>query len=376
MFITLTACLHTLFATCCRWRTLDDIELYDGYRRRPQMWNGATAAVFKVLHHGKLYKLRCLLRTKYNSRAIYGDRYYPEELFVTAPGQRSAWADVILEEWVEGESLELVIRGAIGDREQMAALADKFDRFALDLLSQPWAHGDLKPDNMVVTPEGELRLVDFDAMYLPQFTYADCEELGTRGYQHPRRADIFDKHIDDYPIALISTMLHAFALDPTLSQPYSLDDKMFITPAEAIEGRDPALDEVERLLALQGNAARYRIAQLLRSPYPTLTQLKELLSLSLRTPQADSGEPLESDTYRGWWGFRNPQGEFVIPPLYDCVWEFTEGLAAVQLGRSWHFIDRLGNVVISCGECDGVKPFRDGVAYKVVGGKREKLILG
>lgn len=370
MYFTLTACINTLFASCCRWRTLDDIELFDGYRRRPQMWSGATAAVFKVRHHGKVCKLRCLLRPKYNSRAIYGDKYHPKELFVSAPGQHGAWADIILEDWVEGESFHVVMTQSLGNKEQLAILADKFDHLAVELLARPWAHGDLKPDNIVVTPDGGLQMVDFDAMYLPQFSYSDCEELGTRGFQHPRRIDIFDKHIDDYSIALISTALHAMALDPSLSERYSLDDQMLLVPADAIEGRDPALDEMERLFALQGDVVRYRIAQLLRSPYPTLTRLEELMTLGLRSPMPDDGEPLDSDADQGWWGFRNGRGEFVIPPLYDCVWEFSEGLAAVRVGCSWHFIDRLGNVVIRCGECDGVKPFRGGVATIVRGTSR------
>ena len=56
-----------------------------------------------------------------------------------------------------------------GDREALSLLAGRFDRMALWLLQQPYAHGDIKPDNILVEPSGELRLIDLDGMFLPQF---------------------------------------------------------------------------------------------------------------------------------------------------------------------------------------------------------------
>ena len=34
-------------------------------------------------------------------------------------------------------------------------------------MNQPFAHGDLKPDNILVRDDGSLVLVDYDGMYVP-----------------------------------------------------------------------------------------------------------------------------------------------------------------------------------------------------------------
>ena len=64
--------------------------------------------------------------------------------------------------------------------------------------------------------------------------------------------------------------------------------------------------------------------------------------------------------YNGYWGFA-VNGRFVIPPLYDLAFEFSEGLALVKIGDVWHFIDATGKVVINCGRGVGIKPFKGGI---------------
>ena len=63
----------------------------------------------------------------------------------------------------------------------------------------------------------------------------------------------------------------------------------------------------------------------------------------------------------------------VVPPLYDNGFDFSEGLAAVLLGRTWHFIDPEGRVRISCPGCRWVKPFRNGRAQAERDGKRFEI---
>lgn len=43
----------------------------------------------------------------------------------------------------------------------------RFDRLGLWLLEADFAHGDLKQDNLIVMPDGSLRLIDYDGVYLP-----------------------------------------------------------------------------------------------------------------------------------------------------------------------------------------------------------------
>jgi len=52
----------------------------------------------------------------------------------------------------------------------------------------------------------------------------------------------------------------------------------------------------------------------------------------------------------------------VIPPQFDLTYGFSEGLAAVQTGKKWGYIDAAGKIVIAPQEFWNVKPFHNGLA--------------
>ena len=86
---------------------------------------------------------------------------------------------------------------------------------------------------------------------------------------------------------------------------------------------------------------------------------------NLRSTEA----PAELFVENGRWGYRTPQ-RTVVPPLYDSGFDFTEGLAAVLLGSTWHYIDTAGRTCLSFPGCEAVKPFRNGRAQVVRNGRR------
>lgn len=68
---------------------------------------------------------------------------------------------------------------------------------------------------------------------------------------------------------------------------------------------------------------------------------------------------------RGKYGFIDAGGRVVIRPQFDGALPFTEGLAAVSIGKRWGFIDSSGRVVVPLSYY-GVSPFSDGVAAVTV----------
>ncbi len=48
----------------------------------------------------------------------------------------------------------------------------------------------------------------------------------------------------------------------------------------------------------------------------------------------------------GKWGYMNKEGRIVIKPQFEAAWDFTEGLARVQVGGLRGFIDPSGKMVI------------------------------
>ena len=342
-------------------RTLGSRRIYPIYEKgsdRVRCSVGNSVIVFEVMCEGRKMAMRVYMRHHPNLRAIYGERYYPKELLVNSSEREFGLADVVLCDWYEGESLQSKIEALYRKPEKMKALSQMFEEFALSLLGERWAHGDLKPENIILSNDG-LHLIDFDAMYREGFTASDCVEIGTRPYQHPLRSrENFDRDIDDYPIALIATALAAMSLDPTIGRDIPNSDYLLIRPHLAVANRDEMLHRIESLFAEQGDVRHYRIAKLLHLPTPSLPMLKSLLEMSVGKSYPTTTPTLEY--YNGYWGFA-VEGRFVIPPLYDLAFEFSEGLALVRVGDVWHFVDESGRVVITCGRGRGIKPFRNGV---------------
>jgi hypothetical protein len=268
-------------------------------------------------------------------------------------------ADVVLCDWYEGISLQSEIEAFCHRPIKMAALSQMFEELALSILNERWAHGDIKPENIIFSHDG-LHLIDFDAMYREGFSTNDCVEIGTSQYQHPlRNRDNFGKDIDDYPVALITTVLAALSIDSRLGRHITDSDYLLISPSRAINGNDEMLQYIESLFAERGDVRHYRIAKLLHSSHLALPRLKNLLSSEVRLGYC--AEELSLEYYNGYWGFA-AQGVFVIPPLYDLAFEFSEGLALVQIGDVWHFIDATVAIVISPGRGVGIKPFSEGLS--------------
>ena len=74
---------------------------------------------------------------------------------------------LVLLPWVEGKSLVREVDCHLHNPERLRQLSQDFGHFAYWLRSQPFAHGDLKSDNLRIRPDGSIVLLDYDGIYLP-----------------------------------------------------------------------------------------------------------------------------------------------------------------------------------------------------------------
>ena len=78
------------------------------------------------------------------------------------------------------------------------------------------AHGDLQHGNIIVV-NSEIRLVDYDGMYVPGLAGKLSPELGQRNYQHPRRTEKdYGPNMDNFSSWVIYISLIALAVQPEL----------------------------------------------------------------------------------------------------------------------------------------------------------------
>ena len=373
-----------------RFRTLGEVEALTDARDEAVFFAGNNAAVFPVVARGRHMTLKCYIKSGLYTDEVYGYltghddellapvRLLKDEIYVYDIFGGGAYYDIVAAEWTEGVTLETAIkRAARDDGFTFGDLAEAFDDAARRLLEREWAHGDLKPENIIVQPGGAMRLIDYDAMFVPPLSGRPAFEIGTPPYQHPARDErTFDKSLDDYPVALISACLRALSLDPQLYKRYHRTDNIILYPNEILSGSSAAYDEMLHLFAARGEHDSYRLALSLRTPHPQIGNLAELLRGSrvvypiappamLRAADVAAEYETRLEPFLGGslWGYRHADGdEEMIPAIYETAHEFSEGLAVVCIHGLWQVIAPDGSVAIDCSAWREVKPFSQGLA--------------
>jgi serine/threonine protein kinase len=239
---------------------------------------GNNAVVCRCEVAGREYALKCYPRHRRNARAIYGDAYHEAELAVYTILGAVEYADVVAMPWVEGRTLDTLLGEPKMD---YRSLSERFEAFALEILRGEGAHGDIKPENIVVTPDGDFRLIDFDSAWLPGFVQSDMEEAGTPTFSHPMREERrFDKSIDDFAIALIVTMLAALAYRSDDFTPYIDAEGSLFVPRDVVSGTDVMLNRALSVFERKGDRRHYAIAFALYDCNGSIPNLAELLDVS------------------------------------------------------------------------------------------------
>ena len=209
---------------------------------------GGFAIVFKMQDKdtGKLYAIKCFheeqierehsydiisqtLR-KNKSPYLMEVNYLDKELFVDTKLSDETEFPVLQMEWIEGETMEAYIASRHRDTLAIKRLYENFCDLALWLRTKPFAHGDIKPDNIMIKNDGSLVLIDYDGMFVPEFAGQKSPTTGTQAFSHPQRtADDFNKDIDDFALASMSISLLAMSEDASLFQKYGAPDRLLFS---------------------------------------------------------------------------------------------------------------------------------------------------
>ncbi|MQN44935.1 Sel1-like repeat-containing protein kinase family protein, partial [Segatella copri] len=213
----------------------------------PYRSSGAFAVVFKMKDEqtGKFYALKCFTEEQegraeayrqiadelefVDSSYITSVKYLDKEIFVDSSCEEDEFP-VLLMDWIDGETMETYIAENYQDNYAMAMLCYRFCKMAAWLRSQPFAHGDIKPDNIMVRPDGSLTLVDYDGMFVPAMKGQKSPTIGTKDFSHPlRTVDDFNETIDDFALASIALSLKAISLKPSLLDEYGAADRLLFS---------------------------------------------------------------------------------------------------------------------------------------------------
>ena len=340
------------------FKELNNLRPVLGEDGEPVMTSGNFSVVFKMKDEltGKLHAVKCFLKEQEGRAEAYRQiaeelefvsstfltpiKYLDKELFVDSSNSDETDFPVLLMDWVEGQTLDMYIREHIDDQYELSMLAYQFSRLAMWLMPQPFAHGDLKPDNILVKEDGALVLVDYDGMYVPAMKGQKARELGSPDFRHPGRTeDDFDEHIDDFSLASILLSLKAIALQPNLLEGYGASDRLLFSEKD---NRNIIEASIWFVLISLCNKELDVILSAVSIAFSQKQLSEDTLSLiCLKEPEKDffikgriphstlckMGIRKAEILYEGFarvfdgqkWGCLDKNGEFIIPCLYDII---------------------------------------------------------
>ena len=216
----------------------------------PYRSSGAFAVVFKMKDEqtGKCYALKCFTEEQegraeayrqiadelefVDSSYITSVKYLEKEIFVDSSCEEDEFP-VLLMDWIDGETMKNYIAENYQDNYAMAMLCYRFCKMAAWLRFQPFAHGDIKPDNIMIRPDGNLTLVDYDGMFVPAMKGQKSPTIGTKDFSHPlRTVDDFDETIDDFALTSIALSLKVISMNSKLLDTYGASDRLLFSESD------------------------------------------------------------------------------------------------------------------------------------------------
>ncbi|MEI6328789.1 MAG: pentapeptide repeat-containing protein [Pseudanabaena sp. ELA645] len=214
-------------------------------RGRVLLWSGNFATVYKLTQKStqgdRCWAVRCFTRTpqsdvqqRYQAISEYLAKHqipYLVNFEFIAQGilVKGEWYPILKMDWVQGVELDRYIGEYLDDSQVLLRLDRQLQELQKDLQKVGIAHGDLQHGNIMVDDQGELKLVDYDGMYVPALHGAPPLEIGHPNYQPPQRSPKdFSDRLDDFSFAVISLSLRALANEPNLWENFHEDNKNLI----------------------------------------------------------------------------------------------------------------------------------------------------
>lgn len=331
----------------------------------PRPWAGAFAVVYKAIYPNRALQAIRVFSTESSQRrerymrvyeylkgrkikCLVNFQYLDDSIRCTD----GRWYPLILMDWVEGDTLFKWVNQKCAQRNgaALSAAADCWLSLTRELTEAQVTHGDLQHNNIIVTPEGRLKLVDYDCMSVPGLFGQRNLEIGVQPYQHPKRNQntLLSPELDRYSTIVIYLALKALSLNPAMWDTAVLqtgNDKILFRVEDFQNPQQSAT--VQTLLKFPNDTVRmltselfYRYAPGPLEAVPTLWELvnpyKEIEAL-LKAGNAEKAvEAL------------NQRGRFLDAPDYlkPAIQKAYEDVCAQKAAETWGTIPHVINETI------------------------------
>jgi hypothetical protein len=185
---------------------------------------------------------------------------------------------IVRMDWVEGDTLGVWLDKNFNNPRAIDKARGDFVAIARFLEREGIAHGDIQNGNVMVA-NGEIKLIDYDGMFVPGMKPGNGSETGHRHFQHPgRRVSSFGPGMDRFSFIALDLSLRALVADKSLYPKFREGGETIIFKAN--DFADPQNSEIfRRLLAMPKLKEQARgFAAICVAPLEAVPTLDEFLA--------------------------------------------------------------------------------------------------
>lgn len=255
----------------------------------PLVMSGGFALTYAVATSDRKYAVRCFhreipaIQQKYNAiskklQSLTKGYFVDFNFQQLGINVRRQVFPIVRMDWVEGDTLGVWLDKHVDDAKALAKARADFATIARFLAQKGIAHGDIQNGNVMVA-NGDIKLIDYDGMFVPDMRPGHGSETGHRHFQHPQRQTCnFGPEMDRFSFIALDLSLAAVVEDKSLYKRFREGGETIIFKAN--DFAHPQGSEIfQRLLAmpkLKTQASKF--AAICEAPLAAVPTLDDFLA--------------------------------------------------------------------------------------------------
>ena len=230
---------------------------------RPFFHSGNFATVFKLELGNKMTAVKCFTSKTKNfssfTKIIDHLKKCNLDFLITYDDKKTIMVkgkpySILISDWIDGENLDDYILKNANNKILIKKIAEDFKRICVILEKNLIAHGDLQHGNILVTKNNQIKLVDYDGLYVPALSGNVSNEIGLPDYQSPYRNFQFDETLDRFSSVCIYLSLLCIAENSSFFNRYNTGNNLIFKKSDFEEPqRSQLFKEISTLKNMEIN---------------------------------------------------------------------------------------------------------------------------
>jgi serine/threonine protein kinase len=239
----------------------------------PQVFSGNFAYAYEVTSRYRIkYAVRCFrffskdreeryiaiskFLKQLRSYYFVDFEYQPEGIII-----RGIKYPIVKMAWVDGDLLGQFIADNYSNRRRLKNLIASLIALARFIEQHNFAHGDIQPGNIIVNNDGkDLKLIDYDGMYVKDINELGNCECGTPNFQHPQRGNAWNTKLDRFAFISLYVALNALVERYSLWEELScdLESILFVSADYEDTKRSKAFAKLKSIENMKDDAQKFQ----------------------------------------------------------------------------------------------------------------------